>query len=189
MNSLPSHWPRVWRGESSGQMFDTFDHGKTMAGSGFFFAQEYEHAAWYARAGSRPRAFVLDPGRVLDLRDPYGAYIRDPDVRQVIDDLRDEFDEWIDRASGEEGQPADWLEAGTLYDYEGNGRGQRWHTLFRLAWTHGFDSVVVRDATDAPGGEVATTWVVKDAHQIHFVPTAQPPGTDGPSSGMRRRSP
>lgn len=78
------------------------------------------------------------------------------------------------------------MDAGKLVeDFQATGL----HPVDRLAWSHGFDSVVVRDATDAPGGEVATTWVVKEAHQIHFVPTAQPPGTDGPNYGMRRRSP
>lgn len=95
---------------------------------------------------------------------------QNPVVRDLIDDLKDEFDEWVDRASGEECHPNDWLDAGTLYDYEGNGGGQRWHTLFRLAWAHGFDSVVLPDATDGVGDGVATTWVVRGSSQIHPVP-------------------
>ena len=166
MDSPPSHWPRVWRGESSGNLFETFDHAKTMAGSGFFFAQDQAHADWYAGGGTAARAFILDPGTILDLRDPYDAYIRNPKVRTLINALRDEFDEWVDRQSGEEGHPNDWLAAGNLYDYEGDGRGDRWHFLFRLAWAHGFDSVVIHDATDSPHGQLGTTWVVQDPARI-----------------------
>lgn len=168
--SPPPHWPVLWRGESSGELFEQFDLTKTQAGSGFFFAEKRENAAWYAAPGTEPRAFRVDPGSCLDLRDAYGAYIRNPAVRKLIDDLRSEFEDWTDRASGEEGHPNDWLEAGTLYDYEDNGSGQRWHTLFRLAWAHGFDSVVLPDVTDGVGGEVAITWVVKDPAQIHPAP-------------------
>ena len=170
-------------------MFEQFDLGKTMAGSGFFFAEEKENAAWYAAPGSEPRAFRIDPGNCLDLRDAYGAYIQNPAVRDLIDDLKGEFDEWVDRASGEEGHPNDWLDAGTLYDYEGNGGGQRWHTLFRLAWAHGLDSVVLPDATDGVGDGVATTWVVRGSSQIHPVPQleASPdPEQEAPAQGRPR---
>lgn len=158
-----NNYQLVWRGESSGEMFDTFELSKTNAGCGFFFAQHKEHAQWYAAKGTQARAFLIDPGKCLDLRDVYAAYIRDQQVRNLIDALKAEFDEWVDRHSGEEGHPNDWIEAGTLYDYEGDGSGQRWNTLFRLAWAHGFDSVVVHDVTD---GEAAITWVVKDPSQI-----------------------
>lgn len=177
----------MWRGESSGVLFDEFDLSKTNAGSGFFFAQNKEHAQWYAASGTQARCFTLDPGNCLDLRDPYGAYISNPVIRALIDDLKDEFDEWVDRSSGEEGHPNDWLESGTLYDYEGNGRGQRWNTLFRLAWAHGFDSVVLHDATDSARGEVATTWIVKDARQIHSGPEQKQ--KPEPDSLAPRRSP
>jgi hypothetical protein len=163
---LPSHWPRVWRGESSGELFDTFDLGKTDAQSGFFFAQDHALAQWYAGGDSQARAFIVDPGNTLDLQDAYHAFIQNAAVRALIDDLKAEFDEWIDRSSGEEGHPCDWLEAGTLYDYEGNGTGERWHTLFRLARRHGFDSVVLPDATSAMGRQAAITWVLFDPARI-----------------------
>lgn len=182
---LPPHWPTLWRGESSGVLFDEFELSKTQAGSGFFFAEQKECAAWYACPGTQPRCFVIDPGQCLDLRDPYHAYIRNPAVRALIDDLKSGFDEWVDRSSGEPGHPNDWLEAGTLYDYEGTGQGQRWHTLFRLAWAHGFDSVVVHDATDGGPGEVATTWVVKNPDRIHPVSSPKPSAAPSKLPGFR----
>lgn len=185
--SSPSHWPTLWRGESSGVLFDEFSLSKTQAGSGFFFAEKQEDAAWYACPGTAARPFVVDPGKCLDLRDPYHAYIQNPAVCALIDDLKSEFDEWVDRSSGEPGHPNDWLESGTLYDYEGNGQGQRWHTLFRLAWAHGFDSVVVHDATDGVDGRVATTWVVRTPSQIYPAPepSVAPPKTAAKAPGLR----
>ena len=162
----PPHWPRVWRGESGGELFEVFDNAKTRHGVGFFFAQMKEQAQLYAAPGTQPRSFALDPGDVLDLRDPCrpGLPAR---AAQVLAAVRAEFDEWVDRYSGEPMDLTDFLEAGTLYDYEGTGSGSRWNCLFQEAASAGFDSVVVRDQTDGVSGDDAVVWVVFDPARIH----------------------
>lgn len=163
----PNEFPRVWRGESSGDLFEVFDNAKTQKGSGFFFAESFDHADSYAAAGTNPRSFVLDPGKVMDLRDPY-PLVRDPEASAVLRDLTESFDDWTCRASGEPRTVYDYLEAGDLYDYEGTGTGERWNLLFRLCHYAGYDSVVVRDYTDGVRGEDSVVWVVFDPERIHF---------------------
>lgn len=158
--------PLVWRGESSGVLFDEFDLSKTRCGVGFFFAHRHDHAAFYAGAGTEPRSFRLDPGTCLDLDDAYGTVTGNAKARQVIEALREEFDEWVDRRSGEAMDVVDFLEAGNLYDYEGTGSATRWNMLFTLAQDAGFDSVRVRDVTDGVSGEDAMVWVVFDPTRI-----------------------
>lgn len=165
----------VWRGETSGEMFETFDLAHTNHGSGFFFAEDRAHAALYAGRGTEPRAFELTARRVLDLTDPYARSVRD-----FCNKLREEFDDWTDRYSGEPMGLEDFLESGALYDYEGTGSGTRWHSLFRLAWDDGYDAVVVLDATD--GVPRSKVWVVAQPDQIKAVST--PPA---PSLVTRRR--
>lgn len=169
--------PRVvWRGETSGEMFDTFDLARTMHGSGFFFAENRDHAVLYAKDGTEPRAFELRAQRVLDLTDPYAR-----SVRAFCDALRAEFDEWTDRYSGEPMALEDFLESGALYDYEGTGSGGRWHRLFRMAWAEGYDAVAVLDATD--GVPLSTVWVVAQPEQIR--PAAI--STQAPAAAQERR--
>lgn len=156
----------LWRGESSGVLYDTFDRRQTNAGVGFFFAEDQRQAAFYAGLGSAPRAFHLKAANVLDLLDPY-----DPSVRPFVQAFAEEFDEWVDRYSGEPMDVFSYLEAGALYDYEGTGRGTRWNALFRLAEAEGYDAVVVRDQTD---GVDAPVWVVFQPEQIVHVPHATP---------------
>ena len=174
-NAFPDGWPRVWRGESSGVLFDTFDAARTHHGVGFFFAQSHEHACFYAGHGTQPRAFALDPGRTLNLLDPYRV-MRDPGVAAVLGALKEGFDEWVCRHSGEERDVLDYLEAGDLYDYEGTGSGRRWNALFALAQEAGFDSVCVRDNTDGVPGEESVVWVVFKPEQIHPDPERATPG-------------
>lgn len=183
-NDFPECWPRVWRGESSGILFEQFDLAKTNARCGFFFAQDHEHAQGYAGRGTTPRPFVLDVGKVLDLRDPYGAWIKNPEARQVIQDLRDDYDEWVDPTSGEPMEPCDFMEAGDLYNYD---LGQRWNRLFVLASLHGYDSVVIHDATDGCGSGLGTTWVVFDPSRIHPDPARPQPKPDQGGARPRMR--
>ena len=174
--AFPDSWPRVWRGESSGDLFESFDLGKTHAGVGFFFALSHEHAQFYAGHGTQPRAFVLDPGNTLNLCDPYLAW-REPAARQVLEDVSENFDEWVCRHSGEERDLVSYLDAGDLYDYEGNGSGQRWNSLFRTARAAGYDSVCVRDYTDGVKGEDSVVWVVFEPGRIHADPNRPVPET------------
>lgn len=156
----------LWRGESSGELYETFDRRKTTAGVGFFFAEDYQQAAFYAGRGTAPRGFHLKAANLLDLMDPY-----DPAVRAFVTEFQDEFDEWVDRYSGEPMSAFDFLDAGSLYDYEGTGSGTRWNALFRLAESQGYDAVVVRDQTD---GVDAPVWVVFEPGQVVHVPHATP---------------
>lgn len=169
----------VWRGESSGTLYDTFDRRQTNAGVGFFFAEDHRQAAFYAGMGTAPRAFHLKASNVLDLLDPYDA-----SVRPFVQAFAEEFDEWVDRYSGEPMDVFSYLDAGALYDYEGTGSGTRWNALFRLAEAEGYDAVVVRDQTD---GVDAPVWVVFNPDQIVHVPGATPrPDHEAPPP---RRSP
>lgn len=158
----------VWRGESSGEMFQEFALDKTHAGVGFFFAEDRAHAEGYARLGTEPRAFGLLAARVLDLRDPYG-----PGTRCFLDLMTAEFDDWTDRYSGEPMGVHEFLEGGSLYDYEGTGSAQRWNRLFELAWDEGYDAVAVLDSTD--GVPTGTVWVVASPQQIQFLSPSPDP--------------
>ena len=173
--------PRVvWRGEIGGELFDNFDLAKTQAKTGFFFAENKGQADSYAARGTKARAFHLHAERVLDLTDPYSP----PNI-DFIKAFAQEFDEWIDRVSGEEMDAFAFLEAGSLYDYEGTGHGNRWYQLFRFASGEGFDAVRVIDATD---GLVAPVWVVFEPDQIV---KAEPPTPDAeaPARRMSRTGP
>lgn len=154
--------PQVfWRGESGGEMFTTFDRKQTDAGVGFFFATAKEHADMYARTGTEARAFHLKAGNVLDLRDAY--------TRKNLEFIREyaaEFDDWVDRESGEPMDPSTWIESGSLYAYEGTGSGTRWNRLFSFAEEKGFDAVLVNDVTDGVREPVI---VVFDNEQILLV--------------------
>ena len=148
----------VWRGESSGIHYQQFDMAKTNCQSGFFFAQEKQQADQYAARGTDARPFHLCAHSILDLTDPYTSK-----AAEFIKRYGAEFDEWEDRFSGEPTDAQTLLETGYLYDYEGNGRGDRWNHLFRFAAGEGFDAVCVLDATD---GLTAPVWVVFDPEQI-----------------------
>lgn len=174
--AFPDSWPRVWRGESSGELFETFDLGQTQAGVGFFFALSHAHAQFYAGHGTQPRPFVLDPGQTLDVCDPIRAW-RDPQARAVLEEVQGLFDDWVCRRSGEERDLVSYLEAGDLYDYEGTGSGQRWNALFKTAHAFGYDSVCVRDYTDGVAGEESVVWVVFDPARIHADPKRPSPST------------
>lgn len=173
MSDFPSEWPRVWRGESSGSQFTEFDMAKTRCGVGFFFAHRHDHANSYATPEAPARSFVLDPGRVLNLLDPYGT-IKDPQVTAILNEIRRSFDDWTCRESGEDRDLLDYLEAGDLYSYEGTGSAERWNQLFNEARGAGYDSVTVRDVTDGVSGDDAVIWVVFDPSRIHFDPRPAP---------------
>lgn len=172
----------VWRGESNGQMFDRFDMQKTRAGVGFFFAEDKTQADWYAGRGTQARAFTLMADRVLDLTDPYTRA-----NHTFIAKYAREFDDWIDRSTGEPMHAAEFLDAGSLYSYEGGGDAHRWNALFSYAWSQGHDAVRVLDSTD--GGFQRPVWVVRDPEQIVFhVPSTTDVPAD-PLTPVQRRRP
>lgn len=148
----------LWRGESSGIHYQTFDMSKTNCQSGFFFAEVKQQADQYAGRGTQTRAFHLGAFKTLDLTDAYA-----PGAREFLSEYAKEFDEWIDRFSGEECDVHGLIEGGYLYDYEGNGSGERWNYLFRFANGMGYDAVRVLDATD---GITAPVWVAFEPEQV-----------------------
>lgn len=148
----------VWRGESSGVLYQDFDMSKTDHQCGFFFAEDKVQADQYAGRGTQARPFNLAARNVLDLTDPYA-----PAARAFLTEFQAEYDEWIDRFSGEPEDVFTLIENGYLYDYEGNASGARWNHMFRMAHANGFDAVRVMDATD---GVNAPVWVVYDPKQI-----------------------
>lgn len=155
-----------YRGEQSGNLFTRFDLAKTNANVGFFFATEDNHAARYAGFGTSVRSFELKLGRCLNLENPYGA-----GIKPFLDDFWGEYDDWVDRSSGEVLNRFDlntMLEVGMLYNYEGTGSGQRWNHLFRLARNQGYDSVRVLDATDGSAGQPVPILVLFDSNRISF---------------------
>lgn len=161
----------VYRGELSGNLYNIFDRRSTDAGVGFFFAENQEQAEGYAGRGTSPRQFKIYADRVLDLTNPYGS-----EQREFLKGYEAEFDEWIDRSSGEATSASEMLEAGSLYDYEGTGSGRRWNALFRIAEAEGFNAVRVLDSTD--GVPTSPVWVVFEPNQAKLIdnlePTANP---------------
>lgn len=173
----PDGTPRVfYRGESSGVLYTEFDPRMTQEKIGFFFAEGVEHAYRYAENGKvPPRAFHLRSDRLLDLTDPYS-----PACRSFVRAFRMEYDEWIDRASGETRELESFLEAGDLYAYDGWG-AERWKHLFRFAGRNGYDAVRVLDTTD--GVPLSTVVVAMEKEQIEFAPSTftQAPRQESPA--------
>lgn len=148
----------LWRGESSGIHYQNFDMSKTDCKSGFFFAEVKQQADQYAARGTDTRAFHLAAFKVLDLTDPYQE-----DACNFLHAYAGEFEEWVDRFSGEPCDIHALIDGGYLYDYEGNGSGDRWNYLFRFANGMGYDAVRVLDATD---GITAPVWVAFNPSQV-----------------------
>lgn len=167
----------VYRGERSGE-HDAFRRDWDQSRSGFFFAEDLPLAQGYDLAKIGVRAFHLHAGRVLDLTtDPWN--LSNTNLRRFLQAFRSEFDEWIDRSSGEPCDLETYLETGTLYHYE-PGTAHRWNALFEFAESQGYDAVVALDSTD--GVDLARVWVVFHPDQIHWVDTVSSPDHGGTSS-------
>ena len=125
-----------------GEVESEFSPTKSRRGF-FFFAQDKGAAEYYA-SSFRSRlveAFLSSPN-ILDLMNPYSVENKD-----FMSEYAEYYDEWVDRASGEKTSPQELIDAGTLWDYEGSGSGNRWYDLFALAKTMGYDGVKVNDIT------------------------------------------
>lgn len=144
----------VWRGERGGALRTNVTDLYPC-----FFAEARGHAELYGGPARDVHCCVIQAERVLDLTD---IDYRDPAHKALLAALEDRFEDWIDRTSGQSMAPADFLEAGTLYGYEGTGSGTRWHAMFDLAFDMGFDAVRALDSTDfhPPEGGPAVVWVV-----------------------------
>lgn len=145
----------LWRGDS--ELFDEFDIGMTRAKVGFFFAEDRQQAEWYASPYL---------GRYhLRAKNPINLMDDSLETFQWMAEFGKEYDEWIDRYSGESEDAAFFIQAGMLYNYEATGSGRRWNRLFDYARGQGHDAVIVLDATD---GVTAAVVVVFDPSQIEL---------------------
>lgn len=154
--------PVVFRGEKTGNLRETGGFLRP-----YFFAEQLSQAELYAGKGTHPVACKIN-GRILDLTD-IESMPSDSDAAQVIQALREEYDDWTDRYSGEPCDAAELIQAGTLYDYEGTGSADRWNTLFRIAIeSFGFDAVRTLDRTDGTNGIETPIWVTFDRANIEM---------------------
>jgi len=136
---------KVWRGEGGGDLFEVFDARKTREGY-FFFATAKGHADAYAeQGGEATRSFFIQGSNILDLT---SIDYTDEKTMGFIRDYSEEFDEWVDRTSGEDIDALTMIECGDIYNYEGTGSGQRWQRMFQMARNHGYDAVIAPDITD-----------------------------------------
>ena len=111
---------------------------------GIFLTPEKSIASIYAH-GAEPRAFYVSAEKVLDLRQDTRA------ARKWVAEWAAEFDEWIDRRSGEDVDPFDEVQGGRLFDYEGDWSGRRWRSIQRTASADGYDAVWLLDhSNDGP---------------------------------------
>lgn len=133
--------------------FEVFDQRKAP----YFFSEKKGVASYYGDVGE----YYLTGKKMLDLTNTY-----DKNTRKFIKDFEGEYDEWIDRSTGEETNLLSFLEAGMLYDYEGTGSGRRWQALFRMARNNGYDIVKIYDVTD---NEPDNIYVVFDNKQMKSV--------------------
>lgn len=156
MNELS---PIIYRGEQNGILRQ--DAGYKAP---FFFAEDFNQAKLYAGKGTEPIACVIVGQAVLDLTSPD---YRNEHHQSLVKKLKERFDNWTCRTSGEPREPWDYLECGDLYDYEGTGSGERWRALFDIALDDmGFDAVRVLDRTDGTNGIPVPVWVTQSRANI-----------------------
>lgn len=134
---------------------------------GLFFAADKARAEYYGT----PRAFFLKMENPLDLSgNLYRKYHRGGDIKQIIDDLFDEYYKGrTDPESGEEytvGSVIDAIENGYLWQMEPS-RGFRmaaWQALQEAARNYGHDGMIAMDSGE--GVEPGLSYVVYDSKQV-----------------------
>ena len=156
--SIIKQSPTVFRGEPDGVLRKS---GHAMRP--YFFAEAIDQALLYCGKNTQPIAAVLTGKRILDLTVPDP---KDQDHAIVVGALIQKFSEWTCRYSGESINAWEYLEQGNLYDYEGDGSGERWNKLFRLACYNGFDVARVLDRTDGTRGVPTPVWVAFSKENI-----------------------
>lgn len=110
-----------YRGESSKENVTHYTADKTNERA-VFFTSDKDIATIYANGGE-PQSVFIKADKVLDLTADTMS------TRKFIANWAKEFDEWVDRASGEDVDPVDEVMGGRLFDYEGNWSGERWKSL------------------------------------------------------------
>ena len=150
--------PVLFRGERDGKLRDTANFIRPI-----FFAEALDQAKLYS-GNSEPFSCFVRGKKVLDLvdMDPRNAV-----HREFVASFSASFDDWTCRYSGENREAWSFIEVGDLYDYEGDGRGDRWNTLFRVALDEqGYDAVRIIDCTDGTNGQPSPVWVIQDATKM-----------------------
>jgi phage portal protein BeeE len=134
----------VYRGESTGGDFNEFNREKTRENS-FFFTADKEIASKYA-SDKQPREFYLSSERFIDLTQGKQGeeFIRE--WAKVYDD-----EGWIDRETGEEIDPVEFVQSGRLFDYEGDWSGNRWKDLQATIEADGYQGARLPDYDNDSG--------------------------------------
>jgi len=130
----------VYRGEGSGEDFTVFDRRMTRE-KAFFFTPDRDIASTYAAKNNwsmtEPRSFYLKAEKLFDPRSKEG--------RAFIREWAKNWDEWIDRQSGEDIDPVDAVLEGRLFDYEGDWSAERWRDLQASIEAAGYDGARLPD--------------------------------------------
>lgn len=146
----------VYRGDI--HEFEKFDRSKTRE-EAFFFTPDKRVARIYAR-DREPRAYFLRAEKLIDL------FSESHKVQKFILKWAEDFDDWIDRRSGEEIDPRDVVASGELFDFEGDWSSYRWRSLQRHIQNNGYDGAAL---PDIDGGQVFPSIVVFKPNQIKAV--------------------
>lgn len=147
----------VYRGDT--EDFNQFDRSKTRE-NGFFFTTEEKVARGYAKGGLL-RAFYIRAKKVLNLMEDTR------ESRRWVREWSENFDEWVDRESGEEMDPFDILQGGRMFDYEGDWSSERWLDIQAQAENQGYDAVILPDYDSDIG--IFPAVVVFDPRNIKLV--------------------
>lgn len=131
----------IYRGESSGARRDVYDRSKSRENA-IFMTPDRNVAKGYEKNGE-PRAFYVKADRLLDLTEDT------PEARKFITEWSKNWDEWVDRESGESIDPVDAVLDGRLFDYEGDWSSERWRDLQATALEN-HDAAYLPDWHDGP---------------------------------------
>jgi hypothetical protein len=159
----------------SREKFDTFD--KQKSGGMMFFAEDRVQAESYGDV----EEYVVRSDKPIDLTH---IDYTNKEVQNLINDWASEYDDWTDRATGEERPAIDWIESGDLYDFEGTGSGRRWRSLFKHLENNGYDSVRIMDVTDGVQSPTVVVFdperIISKRNAVGTVPQAIPETVQGP---------
>ncbi len=148
----------VYRGDADPH-FHKFDRSKIRENA-FFFTPDKAIAKIYSRH-EEPREYYLSANKVLNL------FSDDQKTEKFIRCWAENFDEWIDRQSGEEIDPVQAVQDGQLFDYEGDWSGERWLDLQATIEDAGYDGAILPDYDSATG--VFPSFIVFRPNQIKAV--------------------
>lgn len=142
--------------------FDRFDP-KTIKDGGFFFTPALEIAKSYTAGYGSVMEVFINAKRVLDVTDPHAP---NQEMQDFITAYGEEFDEWVDRGSGEEMDVREFF-YGQLFDYEGDWSVERWRRLMWKAESAGYDAILALDHNSSYANPMSI--IVFDPDNIRLV--------------------